>query len=213
MAFYGLSMEFNGFSMEFYGVSIEFYGDSMEFPWTSTCFKFSECCTCKCHWTWQTDRQADRQTHRQHTNRQTDIQADRQPHRQHTDRQTDKQIKQPVSSVQFAAHFFPSWENWWYCSDYVSVILLQAILMSLCLQSIVDEILRIKQGKPIKRVSDLCFATFVFSVKISYWVVHLCVVSGRIFHVTYALWSMSAALHPVSSDQQKILVIHHSLDS
>ena len=28
--------------------------------------------------------------------------------------------------------------------------------MSLCLQSIVDEILRIKQGKPIKRVGDLC---------------------------------------------------------
>lgn len=26
--------------------------------------------------------------------------------------------------------------------------------MSLCLQSIVDEILRIKQGKPVKRVSN-----------------------------------------------------------
>lgn len=30
----------------------------------------------------------------------------------------------------------------------------QAILMSLCLQSIVDEILRIKQGKPVKRPKD-----------------------------------------------------------
>lgn len=39
----------------------------------------------------------------------------------------------------------------WLC--YIS---LQAILMSLCLQSIVDEILRIKQGKPVKRVGYLC---------------------------------------------------------
>ena len=56
--------------------------------------------------------------------------------------------------------------------------------MSLCLQSIVDEILRIKQGKPIKRVgvhpltssykvftvwSNLCFLVFFDSAHHANW--------------------------------------------
>lgn len=38
--------------------------------------------------------------------------------------------------------------------QWITIFSDQAILMSLCLQSIVDEILRIKQGKPIKRPKD-----------------------------------------------------------
>ena len=37
--------------------------------------------------------------------------------------------------------------------------------MSLCLQSIVDEILRIKQGKPVKRVSN--FKVFPYNTQIN----------------------------------------------
>lgn len=65
----------------------------------------------------------------------------------------------------------PDWESWsqlltvsdplfssrdWQILLWLCYISLQAILMSLCLQSIVDEILRIKQGKPVKRVGYLC---------------------------------------------------------
>lgn len=47
--------------------------------------------------------------------------------------------------------------------------------MSLCLQSIVDEILRIKQGKPVKMVSNFKF--FPYNTQINSMYLHnfLCV--------------------------------------
>ena len=47
--------------------------------------------------------------------------------------------------------------------------------MSLCLQSIVDEILRIKQGKPVKRVSNFKFFSYNTQINSMYLYNFLCV--------------------------------------
>ena len=126
---------------------------------------------------------------------------------------------------------FSSWNSNGQYLSLSCVNFLQAILMSLCLQSIVDEILKIKQGNPVKKVGDLwpwpvsnvlwptltyvlCLVQVICNIYSVFCLLpcDLWPLSCDVFLVSCGLWAVSSVLLPMNLVPRPVEAVTFFLD-